>query len=164
MVTRFSLILASIATVGLGVLTATSFDSAVRYMGIDRWQRLHNTVYVLTAFALVHYLLSPDVYAEQYLLSGIFFWLMGWRFLNHRGQATGVVALVALAVASCLFTMLLEASWLRIYQGFAFMETIAGNFVLVEDPSPASKVLILGLLVAVVGSVRRASRLDLTGS
>jgi methionine sulfoxide reductase heme-binding subunit len=163
MVTRLSLILASVATAGLIILGATSFDAMVQRMRLQAWQRLHNTVYVLTGLALIHYLLSPDVYAEQYLLSGVFFWLMGWRLLKRRGRATGAKVLAALAVASCLFTMLLEVVWLWAYQGYAPLETLADNFTLMEDLSPAWKVLILGLLVAVIGAVRHAPRLQVKG-
>src|SRR5262245_15281887 len=48
-VTRISLIIAVVSTVGLIALTATSLDSAVRRMGAYGWQRLHNIVYALTA-------------------------------------------------------------------------------------------------------------------
>jgi methionine sulfoxide reductase heme-binding subunit len=164
MVTRLSLILASVATAGLIILGATSFDAMVQHMGLQPWQRLHNTVYVLTGLALIHYLLSPDVYAEQYLLSGIFFWLMGWRLLKRRGQATSAKALAALAVASCLFTMLLEAVWLWAYQGYRPLETLADNFTLMEDLSPTWKVFILGLLVAVISAARHTRRVQVTGS
>jgi methionine sulfoxide reductase heme-binding subunit len=163
MVTRLSLIIASVATAGLIVLGATSFDAVIQRMELRRWQRLHSAIYGLTGLALVHYLLSPDVYAEQYLLSGIFFWLMGWRILKRRGQATDAKALAVLAVASGLFTMLLEAVWLCAYQGYGVLETLAGNFTPMEDLSPAWKVLGLGFLVAVIGPVRHAVRLRATG-
>jgi sulfoxide reductase heme-binding subunit YedZ len=164
MVSRLSLILASVATAGLIVLGATSFDAAVRRMELQRWQRLHNIVYVLTGLALVHYLLSPDVYAEQYLLSGIFFWLMGWRLLKRHGRATDAKALAVLAVASCFFTILLEAVWLWAYQGYGPLETLAENFTLREDLSPAWKVLILGCLVTTIGAVRKVTRLQAADS
>jgi sulfoxide reductase heme-binding subunit YedZ len=163
MVTRLSLIIASVATAGLIVLGATSFDAAVERMKLRRWQRLHSAAYALTGLALVHYLLSPDVYPEQYLLSGIFFWLMGWRLLKRRGQATDAKALAVLAVASALFTMLLEAVWLCAYQGYGVLETLTGNFTPMEDLSPAWKVLGLGFLVAAIGAVRQAARLRATG-
>jgi sulfoxide reductase heme-binding subunit YedZ len=163
MATRVSLVLATIATAGLIVLGVTSFDAMVARMGLERWQRLHDTVYVLTGLALVHYLLSPDVYAEQYLLSGIFFWLMGWRLLKRRGRAADAKALAALAVASCLFTTLLEAGWLWAYQGYEPLETLAGNFTFIEGLSPAWKVLILGGLAAAIGAVPRAPRPPVTG-
>jgi methionine sulfoxide reductase heme-binding subunit len=116
MATRFSLIVASVATIGLIALGATSLDAAIRQMGAKGWQRLHNTIYVITALALVHYLLSPDVYPEQYLTSGMFFWLMVWRVLNRNGHGTDARALAMLAAASCLFTALLQAGWLWAYQ------------------------------------------------
>src|SRR5258708_32760683 len=78
MVTRLSLIVATVATIGLIALGATSLDAAVRRMGAQGWNRLHNTIYVLTALALLHYLLSPAVYPEQYLLGAMFFWLTPW--------------------------------------------------------------------------------------
>ncbi len=163
MTTRLSLILASIATAGLIALGATSFDAAVRYMELHRWQRLHNAVYVLTGLALAHYLLSPDVYAEQYLLSGIFFWLMGWRLLKRHGRATDPKALAVLAMASCLFSIVLETLWLRAWQGYGLQEALAGNFTLTEDLPPAWKVLILGFMITIIGAVRQATRLRAAG-
>src|SRR5580704_638688 len=103
MVTRISLILAIVATIGLIALGATSLDAAIARMGTQGWNRLHNTVYAITALALVHYLLSPDSYPEQFLTSGMFFWLMVWRLMNRRGLGAGAKALTALAVASSLF-------------------------------------------------------------
>jgi DMSO/TMAO reductase YedYZ heme-binding membrane subunit len=41
-------------------------------VGARNWQQLHNAIYVTGALAIVHYLLSPDIYPEQYLMSGIF--------------------------------------------------------------------------------------------
>src|ERR1700730_8184231 len=104
MVTRLSLIVATVATIGLISLGATSLDAAVRRMGAKGWNRLHNTIYVLAALVLLHYLLSPDIYPEQYLMSGMLVWLMVWRVLNSRGLGVEARALAILAVASCLFT------------------------------------------------------------
>jgi sulfoxide reductase heme-binding subunit YedZ len=93
MLTRISLILATIATIGLVALGATSLDDAIRRMGASNWQRLHNAIYVIGALATIHYLLSPDIYPEQYLMSGIFCWLLLWRVLNGRGLGTNAGAL-----------------------------------------------------------------------
>jgi methionine sulfoxide reductase heme-binding subunit len=163
MVTRVSLILATIATVGLIALGATSLDAAVRRMGAQGWQRLHNAVFVITALALVHYLLSPDIYPEQYLMSGLFFWLVLWRGLNRQGLGADARALAALAVASCLFAALLEAGWVWAYHGFEPSGTLRNNFSLDLGLSPAWKVLALGLAVAFAAAVRRAPRLRSTG-
>ena len=88
MATRVSLIIASVATIGLIALGATSLDAAIARMGAKGWTRLHATIYLIAALALIHYLLSPDTYPEQFLLTGMFFWLMVWRALERRGLGT----------------------------------------------------------------------------
>jgi methionine sulfoxide reductase heme-binding subunit len=152
MVVRLSLIVATVSTIGLIALGATSFDAAVWRMGAKSWNRLHNWIYVTTALALLHYLLSPGEFPEQYLLSGMFFWLMAWRALNRRGHGADAGALAMLAVASSLFTALLEAGWTWAYHGYGPAETLAGNFTLVLGVSPAWKILVLGLLIALAAA------------
>jgi len=165
MVTRISLILAIIATIGLIALGATSLDAAIARMGTEGWNRLHNTVYAITALALVHYLLSPDSYPEQFLTSGMFFWLMVWRLMNRRGLGAGAKALTALAVASSLFAAMLEAGWLWAYHGYEPMWTLRNNLTLDLGVPPAWQLLALGLLIAVAAFAQqalhpRAARLD----
>src|SRR5258707_11416402 len=85
MTTRLTLILATLSTIGLIVLGATSVDAAIRYMGAKNWQRLHTTNYVISALAILHVVLARGTYTEQYMLTGIFFWLMVWRGVGrHR--------------------------------------------------------------------------------
>src|SRR6202043_3094146 len=57
MMTRLSLIVATVSTIGLIALGSTSMDAAVRRMGAKGWQRLHNAVYVVTGLAVLHYLM-----------------------------------------------------------------------------------------------------------
>src|SRR5260370_32259375 len=96
MATRLSLIVASASTIGLIALGATSVDAAVRRMGAKGWRRLHSAVYLTTAFAILHYLLSPGLFPDQFLLSGLFFWLMTWQMLARRGQGANCGALARL--------------------------------------------------------------------
>src|ERR1700704_2820731 len=156
MVTRPTLIVATLSTFGLVVLGATSFDAAVRSMGAKGWQQLHNAVYVASGLAIVHYLLSPGIFPDQYLMSGMFFWLMVWRALNRRGQGRDVRALVALAVVSSLFTAFFEAAWIWAYHGYKPIETLADNFTMVLGVPPPWTVLVLGLLFAVASAMRQA--------
>ena len=156
MVTRPTLIVATVSTFGLVVLGATSFDAAVRRMGAKGWQQLHNAVYVASGLAILHYLLSPGIFPDQYLMSGMFFWLMTWRMLNRRGQGRDVRALVILAVVSCLFTALFEAAWIWAYHGYKPIETLADNFTMVLGVPPPWMVLVLGLLIAVASAMRPA--------
>jgi sulfoxide reductase heme-binding subunit YedZ len=164
MATRVSLIVATVATIGLIALGATSFDAAIRRMGAQGWDRLHNTIYVLTVLALLHYLLSPAIYPEQFLLCGMFFWLMAWRWLNRRGHGSDVMALAMLAVASCVFTVLLEAGWTWAYHRYEPVGTLRNNFSLELGIPPAWEILALGLLVAVAVFALHALRFRAAGA
>jgi methionine sulfoxide reductase heme-binding subunit len=155
MVVRLSLILATLATLGLIALGATSLDAVVEWMGARDWQRLHNTVYLASALALIHYLLSPGIFPDQYLTCGLFFWLMAWRLLARRRLGTDVRALLALTVVSCLFTALLEALWVWAYHGYEPAGTLRNNFSLDLGVPAAWKVLVLGLAVALAAALRR---------
>ena len=164
MVTRPSLILATVATLGLIALGATSLDVVVERMGARGWQRLHNTVYAVTALALIHYLLSPGIFPDQYLTCGLFFWLTAWRLLDRRRRGADVRVLAALAVVACLFTALLEAGWVWAYHGYEPAGTLRNNFSLDLGVSPAWEVLVRGLAIALVPRFRssESSRQPLT--
>jgi len=154
MVTRPSLILATVATLGLIALGATSLDVAIERMGVS-WQRLHNTVYAVTALALIHYLLSPGIFPDQYFTCGMFFWLMIWRLLARRRLGADAIALTVLAVVSTLFTALLEAGWVWAYHGYEPVGTLAANFSLELGVPAAWKMLALGLAIALVAALRQ---------
>ena len=103
MVSRLSLIVATVSTIGLIALGATSLDAASSAYGRGRLATACTTPSTwLRHLALLHYLLSPGIFSEQFLMSGMFFWLMVWRVLYRRGLGADVRALAMLAVASCL--------------------------------------------------------------
>jgi sulfoxide reductase heme-binding subunit YedZ len=93
----------------------------------------------------------------------MFFWLMAWRVLNRRGQGADVMALAMLAVASCLFTALLEAGWIWAYHGYAPSGTLANNFSLDLGVPPAWQILALGFLIAVAAFAWQALRRGAAG-
>jgi methionine sulfoxide reductase heme-binding subunit len=157
MATRISLIVATLATFGLIALGTTSLDMAVRRMG-PRWQQLHNTVYVVTGLALVHYLLSPGSFPDQALTCGMFFWLVVWRIMDRSGSGTEPGTLAALAIAACLFTALLEAGWDWAYHDDDPLWVLNNNFSLVLGIAPAWKVLVLGLAIALGAALRQVPR------
>jgi sulfoxide reductase heme-binding subunit YedZ len=159
MVSRLSLIVATVSTIGLIALGATSLDAAIRRMGAEGWNLLHNTVYVITALALLHYLLSPGIFSEQFLMSGMFVWLMVWRVLYRRGLGADARALAMLAVASCFFTVFFEAGWVWAYHGYKPSGTLRNNFTLDLGLAPrAWQILALGLLIAGAAFVQQALR------
>ena len=136
-------------------LGTTSVDAAVRRLGARGWQRLHNTIYVVTALALIHYLLSPDIYPEQFLMSGIFFWLIGWRMLNRRGLGTSAGALALLAIAACVFTAVLQVGWIWAYQHYEPSEILHIYFTFNLGIPPMWRILGLGLLIALGVLIKR---------
>jgi len=162
MATRLSLIVASASTIGLIALGATSVDAAVRRMGAKGWQRLHSAVYLTTALAILHYLLSPGLFPDQFLLSGAFFWLMMWRVLARRGHGANATALALLALASCLFTAAFEVGSIWAFRGYALAEIFNIYFTPILGIPPPWTILALGLLVSAAAFARQALRLGLT--
>jgi sulfoxide reductase heme-binding subunit YedZ len=162
--TRLSLIIATVSTIGLIALGSTSVDAAVRRMGAKGWQRLHNVVYVVTGLAILHYLMSPGIFPDQFLVSGAFFWLMVWRVLDRRGLGTNAAALGVLAIASSLFTALVEIGWIGAYQGYALSEIFSIYFTLALGIPPMWEILALGLAIALVAAGRQVPRLKAAGA
>jgi sulfoxide reductase heme-binding subunit YedZ len=159
--TRLTLVVATLSTIGLIVLGATSLDAAIRRLGAKNWQWLHNTNYVISALAVLHVVLARGTYPEQYSLSGIFVWLMAWRVLARYGQGADARALAMLAVASCLFTAFLEAGFLWGRRGYEVSGTLGNNFnpAMLEVGIPAAwQVLAFGLLFALGAAGSEALR------
>ena len=124
----------------------------IQRMGAKSWNLLHNMIYVITGLALIHFLIVPEIYAEQYIACGMFFWLMVWRLLNHHGYGTDARVLAILAVVACFLAAALEAGWGWAYYGYEPLGTLSANFSLILGVSPAWKILILGLLIALAAA------------
>ena len=164
-VTRWSPSVATWSTVGLLALAVTSFDAAVQSMSVKYWQWLHNAIYVFSTLAIAHVLLVRGVYPEQFVLAGIFFWLMIWRILNRAGIGTKVIPLLLLAITSCIVTALLEASWFLSRRGYELSGTLQNNFNLDSldiGVPPAWQVLAFGFLFVVGATLRDALRIGRT--
>jgi sulfoxide reductase heme-binding subunit YedZ len=160
-VTRLTIFVATLSTIGLIVLGATSLDAAIRRMGVKGWQRLHNTNYIISALALLHVVLARGTYAEQYLLCGLFVWLMLWRVLDRYRLGSDVKALIALAVLCCLFTAFLEAGFMWGRRGYDVIETLRINFMFAPAEigvQPPWQVLAFGLVFAFAAMARAALR------
>jgi sulfoxide reductase heme-binding subunit YedZ len=161
MVTRLTLVVATLSTIGLIVLGATSLDAAIQRMGVKGWQRLHNTNYIVSALALLHVVLARGTYAEQYLLCGLFAWLMLWRVLDRYKLGTNPKALIALAVFCCLFTAFLEAGFMWGRRGYDIVGTLSINFMFAPAEigiQPPWQVLAFGLVFAFGAMARAALR------
>ena len=186
MVTRWALFWGTLSTIGLIVLGVTSLDAAIERMGVKGWQALHNTNYIISALAIVHVFMARGNYAEQYLLTGVFVWLMGWRMLDRKRLGTDALALALLTAACAVFTAFFEAGWYSGRRNFRMWDRISADFswarwdeyaaLIYKDLSttlltnfdanywdsigvpPASQVLFLGLAFVIGAVVLRARR------
>jgi methionine sulfoxide reductase heme-binding subunit len=74
-----------VAVVLLAALAATSFNRAVKAMGARRWQRLHRTVYLVAALALLHFFwmrAGKNNFGEVAVYAAIVAALLGWRLVH----------------------------------------------------------------------------------
>jgi sulfoxide reductase heme-binding subunit YedZ len=76
----------------LSVLSATSFNAAIRWLGAKRWQALHRAVYAVAALALLHFFwmrAGKKNFAEVAVYATIMGALLGWRLLRtYRARRT----------------------------------------------------------------------------
>ena len=110
---RVYLIIGFTALLGLTALAATSTDGMVRRLGVKRWQRLHQLVYLIAILALIHFFQQnkSDVWVPTFA-AGLFGWMIGYRLLvkyrNTRGEPPTWM-LFALTVAISALTFICEA-------------------------------------------------------
>ena len=159
-VLRIYLTIGFTALTGLAVLAATSNDGMVRRLG-RRWQRLHRLVYPIALLAIIHYYIQSkaDVW-EPFWMSGLFFWLMGWRVLDWlapRGRTAPLWQVAALSVTAAVLTGLGEAGYYAILRNAPFWRIVEANFSTTIGVRPAWIVLGLSLLFTLAGWVRRFS-------
>ena len=70
------------AFVLLTLLALTSWNRAVRWLGSKRWQRLHQSVYVIAALSLLHFLwmrAGKNDFTEVWVYATLITVLMAWR-------------------------------------------------------------------------------------
>ena len=113
-VLRIYLTIGFAAILGLVALGVTSTDGMIRRMGGKAWNRLHALIYVIAPLAILHYYLQSKIDVTQpVLMSGFYFWLMGYRLMARCGYKQGAIPLVLLTVAAALLTALTEADLVR---------------------------------------------------
>ena len=75
-----------VALLLLASLAATSFNRAVRWLGAQRWQALHRSVYAVAALAVLHFYWmrsGKNNFLEVGVYAAILATLLAWR-LWHR--------------------------------------------------------------------------------
>jgi sulfoxide reductase heme-binding subunit YedZ len=110
---RVYLTIGFVALLGLTALAATSTDRMVRRLGVKRWQRLHQAIYVIAGLALIHFFQQnkADVWVPTFA-AGLFGLMIGYRILvtwRKSRDEPPTWMLLALAVAMSALTFICEA-------------------------------------------------------
>ena len=152
---RIYLTIGFLAILGLVALGVTSTDGMIKRLGAREWNTLHNLIYPITALALIHYYMQSKIDVTQpVLMSGFFFWLIGYRLMARYGYKEGLVPLFVLSVCAALLTALAEATWYGLATGIGFRRVILANLSLGGQIRPAWWVLAAGLAVTAMAEIR----------
>ena len=73
----------------LSALAATSFNRAIKVLGVPRWQLLHRLVYLIAGLALLHFFwmrAGKNDFAEVFVYAAIIAVLLAWRLREYLGR------------------------------------------------------------------------------
>ena len=88
-----------------------------------------------------------------FLMTAMYFWLMGWRLLDRYSDGRDPMKLMALAVACALLVLVFQIVWLIFWQSIPPLETIGYTFSLALGLDATWQVLILGSATAAVAAL-----------
>ncbi len=144
------------AILGLLALGVTSTDAMIKRLGAIRWNRLHKLIYFIVPLAILHYYMQSKVDVTQpVLMSGFFFWLMGYRLMARYGCKEGLVPLFLLAAGAALAAALVEGAWYGIATGIGAKRILLANLDFGFSIRPAWWVLAAGITVALAAEGRK---------
>ena len=153
---RVYLTIGFVALLGLVLLGITSTDGWVRRMGRN-WKQLHRIIYLLAALGTLHFYMQAKAnVSEAVMMSGFLLWLLLWRVIPGRFQAS-VPALLLMAPVAAGGAAALEFGWYAVATHIDPMRVLLANLNLhlASGPRPAVWVLIVGIGVALIPLVRR---------
>jgi sulfoxide reductase heme-binding subunit YedZ len=153
---RVYLIIGATAWLGLATLAATSTDGMVRRLGALRWRRLHQIIYGIALFALVHYFqqTKADVTVPTFAAS-LFFWLIAYRLLAWWQDTSelSTQSLLMLTVVVSIITFIGEAVGIAIAFHVSPLLVLGMIFDFGVGIRPGWQVLGAGLAVVVIDAV-----------
>ncbi len=83
------ILVGSAALLSMLPLAATSFNRAIKMLGVKRWQALHRAVYATALLALLHFFWmrsGKNDFAEVAVYAAILAVLLGWRLWRRWGR------------------------------------------------------------------------------
>ena len=145
-VLRFYLTIGFVALIGLSLMAATSFDSAIRKLG-KKWKILHRAVYGIAVLGLLHYFIQSKIdVSPAVLMTGFYMLLMIHRiFIAKRVGLTPAVLAMSAGLA-CLLTAVAEFAWYGLTTGVDPWRIAKANLMFSFGLRPAVIVLLLGLI------------------
>ncbi len=159
-VRRIYLLIGFTAILGLVALGVTSTDGMIKRLGAIRWNRLHKLIYFIAPLAILHYYMQSKIDVTQpVLMSGFYFWLMGYRLMAKRGHKEGLLPLLSLSVAAALLTAAVEVTWYGVATGVSWQRVLAANLDFSFSIRPAWWVLFAGIAVTVASELRKRVKL-----
>lgn len=158
-VSRVYLIIGFTALLGLVVLGWTSTDGWMKRLGRG-WKRLHRLVFPVVLLGLLHaFIQSKADTSQAVLLAGVLAWLLAWRALPARWQAS-IPALALLSLGAMLAAVIIEFLWYAGFSNLPAARIAAANLDLTFGPRPAVQAGMIcagfTLLAAAVALWRRA--------
>jgi sulfoxide reductase heme-binding subunit YedZ len=143
---RFYLTIGFVALIGLSLLAATSFDSAIRKLG-KKWKLIHRLVYGIAVLGLLHYFIQSKIdVSPATLMAGFFLLLMVYRvFINRRVNLTPLVLAISAGLAG-LLTAIVEFAWYALATGVDPWRIAKANLMLSYGLRPAVIVVLVGLI------------------
>jgi methionine sulfoxide reductase heme-binding subunit len=157
-VLRLYLTLGFTAWLGLIVLGLTSNDAMVRELGGMRWRNLHRAVYPIAVLGCIHYFMQSKLEVfEPTWISGIFVWLMLYRFLHWRFPRQDEFPLAVIGG-----TWFLVGALTFLFEAFGFwvafrappLMVLTADFSFRTGIRPGWYVWGVGLLVTLIGLIR----------
>jgi sulfoxide reductase heme-binding subunit YedZ len=156
---RVYLTIGFVALLGLTTLAVTSTDGMVRRLGVKRWQRLHQAIYVIAGLALIHFFQQSkaDVSVPTFA-AGLFGLMIGYRLLVGLRKSRDELPtwmLLALAVGMSALTFACEAIGIAIVYNVSPLRVLQSSLEIDYDMiAPGWRVLAVGLVVVLLDLVR----------
>jgi sulfoxide reductase heme-binding subunit YedZ len=133
-------------------LAATSSDRAVRWLRMQRWQRLHRLVWAAALLGVLHALLQARLGAiEPTVMAGVLVWLI---LVRRLPADMGTAGLAGLAVAVAIVAAGGEALAAAPALGARAWMLLEANLQPALWPRPAMVVLAFGLAIALLAAIR----------
>lgn len=155
---RFYLTIGFASFAAMAALAWTARDAAIKNLGAEKWRRLHQLIYPLTALAVFHGILQAKIdVSEGMVMAGVFLALMAVRIARHH-VALNILTLTTIALAAAAAAAALEYLWYAAATKVPAARVFLANFDWDAQPRPALTVLTITLIASAAMLTTRARK------